>query len=387
MAENITLQAGILTLVTEGHLSGEDANDSRMPHFPQNTFYLAPAPEGEGTHTTPNANGICSVVKKGKGTHYIIDNSPKRLALSSSTYPNTKTINGVQAILATSGGNSGVTIGVGIDLGAGGWSKAEIEDIFGAKLKLPAEMVQALTHSVGKIGIPAAHAMADYQMRALVRLTQQQVADLLHAKWQAYENKAKKGMPLSQAKLHPALLEVFSKICYGYGHVISVIADYDKPLSAISDPIEQAKFMVKMLQEARIVRKDRAPEPVGSADKFIKYIQKIQATLEAGGTVTVSKEATKITDLLNPANPTLDWAGEITGDKNMRKKVSAAAAEEPKKMQEAYAKLKNPPPLPNPNPNPQPHPPKPPPPQTHDNRSPKASAFLFKANRQLHCWK
>lgn len=347
MAQDLVLNAGILTLMTEGQLHGDDANDSRIPHFPQNTFYVAAASQfshlpAAARRYAPTSNfGIASTVTPKAGGEYIlVDNNPPRHNLNPSNYPANKKImfGGVNAdaILVTSGGNSGVTIGVGSDIGAGSWTANKIIDIFGNKLQVPEKMVTTLTNAVGKIGIPAAHALAQYNMRNVVRLTQQQVCDLLTLQWNSpssyYLAAAKKGFPQSWDAMHAVLQEVVMKIAYGYGnltagHAANIRAT-DAKLQTLA-PIEQlTTFKAALL-------KDNA----SSADKFAKFIDLALETLRAGGKVSVVKDPIKMDDLTNPKNPTLDLVAKVTGDSNLRSRIEKARAEEPAKMKEAYANL------------------------------------------------
>lgn len=347
MAQDLVLNAGILTLMTEGHLYGDDANDSRIPHFPQNTFYAAAAsqfsnlPADAKRYNRADKFSIGSIVTaKAGGEFVLVDNNPPRHNLNPSNYPANKKImfGGVNAdaILVTSGGNSGVTIGVGSDIGAGGWTANKIIDVFGNKLLVPEKMVTTLTNAVGKIGIPAAHALAQYNMRNVVRLTQQQVCDLLTLQWNSptsyYLSAAKKGFPQSWDAMHPVLQEVVMKIAYGYGNVMkghaANIRATDSKLKTLA-PIEQlTTFKAALL-------KDNA----SSADKFAKFIDLALETLRAGGKVSVVKDPIKMDDLTNPKNPTLDLVAKVTGDSKLRSRIEQARAEEPAKMKEAYAKL------------------------------------------------
>jgi hypothetical protein len=347
MAQDLVLNAGILTLMTEGQLYGDDANDSRIPHFPQNTFYVAAAaqfgnlPAGAKRYAPTSKFSIGSIVgAKAGGKFVLVDNTPPRLVLNPSNYPANKKImfGGVNAdaILVTSGGNSGITIGVGSDLGAGGWVASKIIDVFGNKLQVPEKMVTTLSNAVGKIGIPAAHALAQYNMRNVVRLTQQQVCDLLTLQWNSptsyYLAAAKQGFPQSWDAMHPVLHEVVMKLAYGYGNVTQSHADNiratDSKLKSLA-PIEQlTTFKAALL-------KDNA----GSAEKFAKFIDLALETLRAGGKVSIVKDPIKMDDLTNPNNPTLDLVAKVTGDSKLRSRIEKARAEEPAKMKEAYAKL------------------------------------------------
>jgi hypothetical protein len=343
MAENIELNTGVLTLMTEGHLFGDDNNDSRIPHFPQSTFYVAPVslfsdlPDDAKLYGKPNEVGR---VKSGKD-YVRVDNSPPRHNLKSSKYPKTKkiTFSGVSAdaTLVTYGGNSGITIGVGYDIGAGRRSKKDIEDIFGTKMELNSKMVKTLQQACGHICIDAAHALGDNDMRNTVRLTQQQVCTLLNHAWPSYQKKAegKYGMPLSFKKLYPPLQEVISKICYGYGSVPKKFrAKYDAPLSKISDHKEQCIYLKEALDAYGI----------SSSDKFGRYIDKIHSVLKGGGKVIMSSEPIKMSELLSEDNPTLDWVGKVggypeTGKRSLRGRMTNAKTEETAKMKEVFEKI------------------------------------------------
>ena len=347
MAQDLVLNAGILTLVTEGHLYGDDANDSRIPHFPQSTFYVAPA---AGISNLPqdakryNRAGKFAqgniVVKKDGGEFILVDNSPPRHALNPSAYPLQKTINfgGIQvnATLVTTGGNSGVTIGVGSDIGAGGWSVEKIDDVFGAKLLVPDKMVKTLHQAVGKIGVPAAHALAQYNMRNVVRLTQQQVCDLLTLQWNSpnshYLKASKAGFPQSWNAMHSVLQEIVMKIAYGYGNVTKSHADNIRAL----DPVLKNK---SELEQLTLFRAALLKDNASSADKFAKFIDVAIDTIQKGGKVSVVKEPVQMDELLKANNPTLDIVAQVTGNKKIRERITKARSEEPQKMKEAYERL------------------------------------------------
>ncbi len=347
MAQDLVLNAGILTLVTEGHLYGDDANDSRIPHFPQSTFYVAPAnlfnnlPDGAKRYNRAGkfAQGNIVGLKAG-GEFVLVDNTPPRHALSPSSYPLTKkiTFGGIQvdATLVTSGGNSGVTIGVGSDIGAGGWTTDKISDVFGAKLLVPDKMVKTLHQAVGKIGVPAAHALAQYNMRNVVRLTQQQVCDLLTLQWNSptshYLSASKKGFPQSWDSLHSVIQEIVMKIAYGYGNVTKSHADNIRAL----DPVLKSKSDIEQLT---LFRAALLKDGASSADKFAKFIDVAIDTLQKGGKVSVVKEPVKMDELLKANNPTLDIVAQVTGNTKIRERITKARSEEPQKMKEAYERL------------------------------------------------
>jgi hypothetical protein len=347
MAQDLVLNAGILTLVTEGHLYGDDANDSRIPHFPQNTFYVASAAQFNNLPADAKrynrgknfAKGNIVGLKAG-GEFVLVDNAPPRHALSPSSYPMNKKVSfgglQVDATLVTSGGNSGITIGVGSDLGAGGWAVSRIQDVFGNKLLVPEKMVTALTNAAGKIGIPAAHALAQYNMRNVVRLTQQQVCDLLTLQWNSpdsyYLSAAKKGFPQSWNAMHPILHEIVMKIAYGYGNVTAGHADNIRALDA---SLKSQSELQQLTAFKAALLKDNA----SSADKFAKFIDVAIDTIQKGGKVTITKDPIKMDELTKASNPTLDIVAKVTGNSKLRSRIETARAQEPEKMKEAMAKL------------------------------------------------
>lgn len=253
------------------------------------------------------------------------------------------------------GGNSGVTIGPGFDIGASAVKPSELRTIL-SKIGMPSSMVELLVLTTQeerkKAGItenPAVAAdgkglMSSLDLKNKVELTEQQSLDVgyivKNRPGSSYQANVGNFFALSANILHPALREALVKIGYGSpAKLKSYGKEYDTRLSRTADPKEQAAIMVEMFSKARDTKqaemdgyakqlgidpKDEkklntynSQEGAGkswfnarvtrdSARGMLYYVQQVKSVLDKGGEVVIEDKPMTVKELADPNNKNVE---------------------------------------------------------------------------------
>jgi peptidoglycan hydrolase-like protein with peptidoglycan-binding domain len=249
---------------------------------------------------------------------------------------------------------SGVSIGVGFDIGASKITADELQNVMGI-LGVPKAMVDELAKTVNVQAEPARDLLASLKLREKVRITQQQAIDIMVIMKQKIGASTRRAFSTSFATAHPAVIEVLHKFAYGAPALVLGYPNggfkglgpmYDAKLAAISDPKAQCDLCAEMCDA---VTAHFGPTSVhgkigNGLKNFIKYIK---TQLEAGVEVVIDKKPTTMEALLDPKNKTLDLAalvsaktygGEVAAH-NKRSALQKARTEEPTRMKAVCDKI------------------------------------------------
>lgn len=200
---SVTLSRGFLQMMTEGDFAGGDT-DCRQPHFPQNVYIFSRLHEKELEAIDPNRryegpDAIGRFSKSSQGMFVAAQKDRHNPATYSAAL-------GRGQQLGTTGGRSGVTIGLGIDIG-NRWSaaaQAEVKAYFVAG-GVAADQADLLAGAAGVKGIEAARLAAT--LRSQIRLTDDQVLKTLRAAVAELDHVAK-GFKRGDGRYHPVIEEV-----------------------------------------------------------------------------------------------------------------------------------------------------------------------------------
>lgn len=338
MAENIELKEGFLPLVTEGSIIG-GKYDTRTPHLPENVALFSPAPnnyEGQKYSKSSKGGGKFDIFVKDDAGSYAI-----KTPLNSQKW----SLNGNEAdsskgeVLGTYPSYSGLTIGLGCDVGASYSKASQVESLFN-KAKLP-QFGKILGEAAGLRGIPAL--LVTKKLKPLVKLTQQQVLDLQNAMWSGKakmtenliqnggkDSKGKVYFPkglIDYNKLYDPLKQVLIRCTYGSWKSTLALVKRLKGIDSLQGTNEQQTWIMqcdKLIAAMEGYNKDNKPRK-GHQPKYIgnggmTLIKKIKATLEAGGSVTIQKGPIQVNDIISPNSVLGDWMTEIYKDAKATKK-------------------------------------------------------------------
>ena len=252
---------------------------------------------------------------------------------------------------------SGVTIGVGFDIGASGITASEL-DILMATLGVPQAMINVLKPAIGKQASGSSdpsiiNLMNQHQMRQRVRLSQQQALDIMLVIKQKHVATAKRSFPRSYGVLHPAIIEALVKISYGAPALLAGWAAqkwsglgpmFDQVLAG-QNHLQQCRTFIDQMMRAmqnhawpsssvKDIHGTRIPRGLAS------FIEGVHGILAKGGKVEIQKGPINIDDLLSPNNKTIDIAAQVTSKTHagnvtgasLRGNLQKARNEEPQRM-------------------------------------------------------
>lgn len=292
------------------------------------------------------------------------------------------------------GGNSGVTIGPGFDIGASAVKPSELRTIL-SKIGMSSSMVELLVLTTQeerkKAGItekPAVAAdgkglMSSLDLKNKVHLTEQQSLDVgyivKNRPGSSYQANVGNFFSLSAEVLHPALREALVKIGYGSPARLQAYGkEYDARLSSTTDPKQQAAIMAEMFANTRDTKQkemdgyakqlgidpkdekalNKLNEQAGagkswfnarvhrdSARGMLYYVQQVKSVLDKGGEVIIEDKPMTVKELADPNNknveimrrtaiatysPTMSEASIVADIEKYRKKMEPAKNQQSK---------------------------------------------------------
>jgi peptidoglycan hydrolase-like protein with peptidoglycan-binding domain len=262
--------------------------------------------------------------------------------------------------------SSGVTIGLGFDIGASKIS-AENLHVMLSSVGVPDGMINELAKTVYITGVAANQKLIELNLRDKVKITQQQAIDIMMLVNQNYTSIVRKSFSASYGIMHPSIIVALNKIAYGAPAMIAGWAQekyaglgplFDSKMAAISDHIKQCDFFIEMMDYMRnFPWKDAGAKEVHGkrvTKAMSSFILKIQDHLKKGDKVVIDKGPVNVDDLLSPGNKTFDFSIDISNSlsgTNLKadyliKNMQTARNKEPEEMKKLCSKFNYPlPPL------------------------------------------
>lgn len=318
------LSSGVMMLATEGAFDG-GANDVRKPHFPENlAFYRKVTKDDEIAWAKLDA-------KKRPARYLLASDATDRVkAKSSGDLVRAQLLDRFSPsdydknppagqVIATGPNNSGVTIGMGFDLGArfgtGDKAKAKKEMMDAGIAEASAEKLS------GAVGLRTRKAgkMAAQLRESGLTITAKQVLDLLSKTRKSYFQNFTKGV------VHPAIEEVMVKINYWKGGTGA-----KEEVEAIFNAAKGKQGLAQFDAAIEEMRKhDGKTYVVG-----VKFLTIVRNHIAAGGKVEFEDGAGTVESLTDGSNDTFRVINEATKDdkgkngKDLQKQLSGNALPE-----------------------------------------------------------
>jgi hypothetical protein len=308
-AKSITLSRGVLQFITEGDFNGGDT-DCRKPHFPQNIYVFQKLTDDEkGSDEAKKFKGdrfsgpdTIGRFKADKSGDFKRLKSYDRHA--EATYTQTLT---ADQQLGTMGGQSGVSISFGIDIGNkwGTGDKAKVKAYFIAG-GVSEDHSTKLSEAAGVKGLEAAKKTAT--LRTQIDLTHEQVIKIL----KAAVPETDKGYTRGDGTYHPAIEEVIS---YGNYWGESAIG------KAVKDGVA-GKTGAEQIPAARDAVKTKL-DALGKDDwrrngynSIYLYLAQLADMSAAGFEIKFTDAVLEKDALLKPEEKTFEFVQDVTERKN-----------------------------------------------------------------------
>ena len=319
--KTLRLTAGIMMLATEGQFDG-GANEVRKPHFPENLAFYRKVTEtdkaawkkkGKSPRRYNVDSNLSDRVKISKSGEYVKAKSLSRF--KASDYDRTPPTG---QIIATGPYNSGLTIGMGFDLGA----KFKVGEQDKAKKQLMAAGIEEATaiklSKAAGLKSRKAGKMAAQLRAAGVKITAQQTLDLLINTRKSYVKNFEPGV------VHESIEEVMVKLNYWLGN-----RGASKIVKQIFEAAK-AKQGTAQIDAAIAILKTKKHKTYQVSVRFLKLIK---AHIEKGGDVTFEKKAPTLEELTNGENDTLKTVKSATAigkskGKDLQKQLTGSAAKD-----------------------------------------------------------
>ncbi|MBK9452546.1 MAG: hypothetical protein IPN95_24590 [Bacteroidetes bacterium] len=312
--DTLHLTHGIMMLATEGDFGGGEG-DSRKPTLPENLGFFRKAtaeelalwkkPKTKEEPARPKRYGLSTEtpnrVFKDKDGAYV---EAKRLRrFTASDYDLTPPSG---QVIATGPNNSGLTIGMGFDIGArfgtGDKEKAK-KELLAAGIK--AETADKLSNAVGLRSIKAGKMAAELRASGLT-ITADQVVNLLNKTREKYIANYTPGV------VHEAIEEVMVKINYWKGSGQTKSGGGGKPIVTAIFAAAKEKQGVAQFDAALSVLKNYTED---SFRLFERFLTVVKNQIASGGKVEFDNGVKSIDELTNGKNDTFKVIKEVTGGK------------------------------------------------------------------------
>lgn len=210
---------------------------------------------------------------------------------------------------------SGVSLGIGYDIGASGTTMAELTQMLLA-IGVPMKMITPLEVSIKKTGQEAKEILQAYGLAKKTQLTQQQSLDLGCLIKINNKGKVRKYFPNSYASMHPAIIEGLTKFSVNAPALVigwksrnfaGLGPMFDAKMAAATTAEAQFECAIEMCNTIK-QRFAGSKVYVKTANAIAGFINYVWEQTKKGVNVIIDSSPIDVEQLLDPNNKTLDVA-------------------------------------------------------------------------------
>lgn len=250
------------------------------------------------------------------------------------------------------GDASGVSLGIGYDIGASKTTMAELTEMLLA-IGVPMKMITPLEVCIGLQGKAADAVLIQHNLAKKTQLTQQQSLDLGCLVKINNKGKVRKYFPSSYATMHPAIIEGLTKFSVNAPALVigwksqnfaGLGPMFDAKMATVTTPEGQFECAIEMCNTIK-QRFAGNKVYVKTANAIAGFINYVWEQTKKGVNVIIDSSPINVEQLLDPNNKTLDIARITNAAENgdagsdYRKNIAASRKKEPALIKAACERI------------------------------------------------